>query len=112
MLSALILVALQFAAAFLGAPVVMRMLPVSGDLKIFVQAAVYAVIVWIVGLVGSFALKDVNLPSTRTLTMALIGAMIGAAMTLIPQVMALIPLKVQPVYLPLVGAIGGYFLRR
>lgn len=112
MLSKLILIAIQIAAALLGAPQVLRYIPIGGDLKIFVQAAVFAVIVWIVGLVGSFALKDVHLPSSRTLGAALAGALIGAGLTLIPELMAAIPLKVAPAYLVLAGAIAGYMIRR
>ena len=112
MLSTLILIAIQFAAALLGAPVVMKMIPISGDLAGFVQAAVFAVIVWIVGLVGSFALKDVNLPSTRTLGAAAIGALIGAALIFVPQLTAAIPLKIPGSYFAIIGAILGYMVRR
>jgi hypothetical protein len=112
MLGYIILVAIQFATAFLAAPTILRMIPIQGDLKMFVQAAIFAVIVWAVGLIGSFALKDVNLPSTKTLGAALVGALIGAALLLIPGLLAAIPIKIQPVYLPLIGAIIGYMAKR
>ena len=112
MLGRIILIAIQFATAFLGAPYVMAKLPITGDLKLFAQAAVFAILVWIVGLVGSFALKDVNLPSSRTLGSALIGALIGAALTLIPGLLAAIPIKFPTVYLPIIGAILGYMARK
>jgi hypothetical protein len=112
MLGTIILIAIQFAAALLGAPLVLAHIPVSGDLKIFAHAVIFAVITWIVGLVGSFALKDVNLPSTRTLGAALIGALIGAALTKVPGLMDMSPLKFPILYLPLIGGIIGYMARR
>jgi hypothetical protein len=112
MLGTIILVAIQFAAAFLGAPFVQKFIPVGGDLKIFVTAVIYAVIVWVVGLVGSFALKDVNLPSTKTLGAALVGALIGAGLLLIPALWAAIPIKFPKEYVPLLGAIIGYMIKR
>ncbi len=112
MLGQIILVALQFAVALLGSPLLLSQIPVSGDLKIFVHAAIFAVIVWVVGLVGSFALKDVGQPSTRTLGAALVGALIGAALTKVPGLMDASPLKFPLLYLPLIGAIVGYMVRR
>ena len=112
MLGTIILVAIQFAAAFLGAPVVLKLIPVDGDLKIFAYAVSYAVIIWVAGLIGSFALKDVNLPSSKTLGAALVGGLIGAGLTLVPGLLAAIPGKVPTLYFPLIGAIIGYMIRR
>jgi hypothetical protein len=112
MLGQIILIAFQFATALLGAPFILRAIPISGDLKILVHATVFAVVVGVVGLVGSFALKDVNLPSSKTLAAALAGALIGAASLFIPGLLAAIPLKFDRLYLPLIGAIIGYMVRR
>lgn len=112
MIGYLVLVAVQFAAAFVGAPLVLRYIPVSGDPQTFVHAAIYAVIVWIVGLVGCFVLKEVRMPTTHTLASALFGAMVGAALMFVPQLIAAIPFKFPPLYLPLAGAILGYLVRR
>lgn len=114
MLGTIILVALQFAIAFLGAPVLLAKIPVSGDPRTFVHAALYAVIVWVVGLVGSFALKDVRTPGSTTLATALVAALIGAALMLMPAVMQAMQsvVKFPPLYLPLILAICGYMLRR
>lgn len=112
MVGYLALVVLQFVAAFFGAPMALRYIPVQGDPRTFVHAVLFAVIVWIVGLVGSFVLRDVRLPTTRTLAAAIIGAVIGAALMFVPQLLAAIPLKFPPLYLPLAGAILGYLLRR
>lgn len=112
MLGKLVLIAIQAVAALMGAPFVMQHLPSSGDLRPLIQAVVFAVIVWVVGLVGSFALKDVNMPSPRALAAAIVGGLIGAAITMIPQVMSLIPLKVPATTFPIIGAIAGYFVKR
>lgn len=114
MLGLIILIALQFALALLGAPQVVRLISVPGDLKIFATAIAYAVIVWIVSLVGAFALKDINVPSGKTLGACLVGALVGAALTFIPGLTAAIPLKGidYKVYLPLLGAIIGYVAKR
>lgn len=112
MLGTIILVAIQFATALLAAPLLLRYVPVGGDLTKFAYAVAYAVIIWVVGLVGSFALKDVNLPSSRTLGAALVGGLIGAALLLVPGLMAASPIKFPPLYLPLIGAIIGYMVQR
>ena len=113
MLGDLILVAVQFAAAFLGAPEILRHIPVSGELRIFAQAAVYAVIVWLVGLVASFILKDIRQPSSSALGLALVLALAGATVVVFaPQILNAIPLKFPPLYLPLAGALLGYLIRR
>lgn len=112
MLGTIILVAIQFAAAFLGAPLILQKIPISGDLKVFAYGVAYAVIIWVVGLVGSFALKDVNLPSSKTLGSALVGGLIGAGLTLIPGLISAIPIKFPALYFPLIGAIAGYMIRR
>lgn len=114
MIGTLVLVVLQFVAAFIGAPFVLAKIPVSGDPRTFVHAAIYAVIVWIVGLVGSFALKDVRTPSTSAFAAALVGALIGAVVMMVQPAMSALEaiVKFPPLYLPLGLAIVGYLLRR
>lgn len=112
MIGYLVLGALQIAAAWLGAPQVLKYIPVSGDPKTFIHAAVFAVIVWIVGVIGSLVLKDVRMPSTATLATALVFALIFAGLLFIPQVMSAIPFKFDRMFLPLAGAILGYMFRR
>ncbi len=112
MIGYLVLGALQIAAAWLGAPQVLKYIPVSGDPKTFIHAAVFAVIVWIVGVIGSLVLKDVRMPTTATLATALVFALIFAGLLFIPQVMSAIPFKFDRMFLPLAGAILGYMFRR
>lgn len=113
MLSYLVLVALQFVAAFLGAPSVLGLIPISGDLRTFAHAAVYAVIVWVTGLIGSVFLKDVRQPGRGSLLLALILALAGAGVIeFAPYLLHAGPIKYPPLYLPLFGAILGYLIRR
>lgn len=113
MLSNLILIVLQFFVAFLAAPEVMRFIPVGGDLNTFVHAGVFAVLVWLTGIVASLVLKDVARRSVGALSLALVLALIGAALIVFaPQVIAMIPFKIAPIQVPLVLAILGYFMRR
>jgi hypothetical protein len=116
MLGYIILVIVQFAAAFVGGPQLAGRIPGldSGNVRVFVQAVIYALIVWVVGVVASILLKDVRMPGSATLTTALIGAIIGATILSIPQALnALYSVVHFPqAYLPIFGAILGYLVRR
>ena len=79
MLSRLILLLLQ-ARHCLGRGALYRALhPGLGRLQLFVYAAVFAVLVWVVGLVLSQVLRETGQPSSATLVAALVVALIGAA---------------------------------
>lgn len=113
MLGNIILIALQFVAGFLGAPELLRFIPVSGDLGVFVHAALFAVIVYVVGLIASLVLKDVPQRSPAALSMSLVLALLGAAVIVFGQsLLHALPLRFPPLYLPLILAIAGYFFRR
>jgi hypothetical protein len=115
MLGYLILLAVQIIAAWFGEPQVTRLLPgnfgpVVNDC---IEAAVYAVIVWIVGVVASLVLKDVAQPGPSTLVSALVGALIGVAIVyLLPQFGVRLPGGINEEFIPLAGAVLGYFVRR
>jgi hypothetical protein len=116
MLARLVLLAVQLIVAWFGAPYVVRYIPGLGGLQLFVYAAVFAVIVWIVGLVLSQVLRDTGLPSSATLLAALIVALIGAAIvTWLPLVAPNLrgALRTLPdLAYPLIGAAIGYHIRR
>lgn len=113
MLSTLVLIVLQFVIAFLGAPQVMRFIPVSGDLRTFVHAATFAALVWLTGMIASQVLKDVPQRSTAALALSTGLALAGAALIVFaPQLIAALPLKFPQLYVPLALAILGYFMRR
>ena len=108
MLPRIVLILLQIACAWTLTPHIIRYIPVGGDLKIFVIAIIFAIIVWLAGLVGAEVLKDTARPSGRTLTAALVVALIGAALFHVPGLMQAIPYKFDDLYVPLAGAILGY----
>jgi len=116
MLSRLILLALQLVIAWFGAPYIVRYIPGMGRMEIFVYAAVFAVIVWIVGLVLSQVLRDLGQPSSATLVSALVLALIAAAIytwlpVFVPESKGFM-LNLQEKAYPLIGALIGYTIRR
>lgn len=112
MLGRLVLIALQLAIGWFGAPYILRYLPpLGGDLQIFVHGVVFAVIIWLVGLIAAQVLKDISVPSPTTLVWALVGGLIGAALIVL-KVPAMIPLSFPPLLLPLALAILGYAIKR
>ena len=116
MLMRLILLLIQLAVAFVGAkiltPVIAPYMGSLGDLKIFVYAILFAIIIFIIGFIASAIMRDVRSPTSGTLTFSLILALIGAGVTLVPAVMDAIPLKFDTLILPLIGAALGYFVKR
>ena len=92
MIGYIILIPLQFVAAFIQCADRLAFIDLGGDARTFVHAALYAVIVWLVGLLGSVVLKGACTPSIGLL-MALVGAMIGAALIFVPAVLDAIPVE-------------------
>jgi hypothetical protein len=115
MFGRLVLLLLQIAVCWFVGPEIFKKLPQLGQLTIFVQGVVFAILTWLVGIIGAIVLKDVGQPSGSTLTAALIGALIGAGLTLIPDVTKAIGSVVKGVPIlayPLVGAVLGYAIKR
>lgn len=116
MLSRLILLALQLVVAWFAAPIIVRYLPGLGRLQLFVFAAVFAVLVWVVGLVLSQVLRETGQPSSSTLVAALVLALAGAALvTWLPLFILDVrgPMRTLPdLAYPLIGAVLGYHIRR
>jgi hypothetical protein len=77
---------------------------------------VFAVLVWVVGLVLSQVLRETGMPSSSTLVASLIVALIGAALVtwlpvFLPDVRG--PMRNLPdLAYPLIGALIGYHVRR
>jgi hypothetical protein len=116
MLARLVLLGAQLAVAWFVAPEIVRSIPRLGDFRIFVYAAVFAVLVWVVGLVLSQVLRETGMPSNSTLVTSLVVGLIFAAMILwVPQLFPdlgrLLPRIDSRIY-PLIGAVLGYHLRR
>ena len=116
MLSRLILLALQLAIGWFGAPYIVRYIPNLGGLQLFVYAVVFAVLVWVVGLILSQVLRETGMPSSSTLVTSLVVALIGAALitwlpTLVPDLAG--PMRQLPALAyPLIGAVIGYHVKR
>lgn len=116
MLSRLILLAIQLVIAWFGAPYIMRYIPGLGGLQLFVYAIVFAVLVWIVGLVLSQVLREMGMPSSATLVTCMVVALIGAA--LITWLPVLVPdlgrtmRQIPTLAYPLIGAVLGYHIKR
>ena len=116
MLSRLVLLVLQLIVAWFAAPVIVRYIPGLGRMQLFVFAAVFAVLVWVVGLVLSQVLRETGQPSSSTLVAALVLALIGAAIVtwlpaFVPDVRAAMRNLPDLAY-PLIGAVLGYHIRR
>jgi hypothetical protein len=116
MLSRLVLLALQLIAAWFAAPIVVRYIPGLGRMQLFVFAAVFAVLVWVVGLVLAQVLRETGQPSSATLVASLVLAMIGAALVtwlpvLAPDLRGAMRNLPDLAY-PLIGAVIGYHIRR
>ena len=115
MLGRLVLLLLQIAICWFIGPEIVKKLPAFGQLNIFMYAIVFAILAWVTGMVGSIVLKDVAAPSAATLTYALIGGLIGAALTLFPDVtraIAGVIKGIQTTAYPLIGVVLGYAIKR
>jgi len=116
MLSRLILLAIQLIVAWFGAPYIVRYIPGLGGLQLFVYAVVFAVLVWLVGLVLSQVLRETGMPSSATLVTCMVVALIGAALitwlpVVIPDV-ARTMRQIPNLAYPLIGAVLGYHIKR
>lgn len=115
MFGRLVLILLQLAVGWFAAPKIAVYLPKLGTLDIFVMAAIFAMVVWLVGFIGALVLKDVGQPTPSTLVVSLVCALIFAGLTLIPDVMSAIKSVIPHLdkkYYPLIGAVIGYAIKR
>lgn len=113
MLGRLVLLLVQFAAGYYAGPVLASYLPKPDVLDIFILALVYAVVVWLVGFIGSVIIKDVGQPSPATLTVSIAVALLFAGLTFIAPVMSAVNavVSVPRTIYPLIGALLGYTFR-
>jgi uncharacterized membrane protein YeaQ/YmgE (transglycosylase-associated protein family) len=116
MLARLILLALQLAIAWFAGPKIVGYIPSFSGLQLFVYGAVFAVVVWVVGLILSQVLRETPTPSSSTLVTSLVVALIGAAVikwlpTLVADAGRLLP-RIDDRLYPLIGAVLGYQIRR
>jgi len=113
-LGRIVLILIQLAVAWRLAPELKRYLPPMGDAEIFVYAVIFALLVWLVGVLGHLILKDVAQPTPSTLLFALGFAVVFAGLTLIPDVTRAIAnvVRINTLYYPLIGAVIGYAVKR
>ncbi len=113
MLGRLALIGLQIAGGWAGTPLLERYISIGGNAQTFIRGVIAAVIVWVIGLVGSQVLKDVSQPSPATLTWSVAGGLIGAAIIVFKLAqMAQISLPAPPLAIILGFAILGYQIKR
>jgi hypothetical protein len=114
MLGRLILMLLQIALAWFAAPLLAAKVPVPSNMQVFLYAVLFAMLVFIIGLVASHIIKDVGTPSSATLTWSLVAALVGAALAKFgPDVVKQIPWRQIPAnYMALGGAVLGYALKK
>lgn len=112
MLGKILLIVLQIVVAWFLGPIIVGQVAIPGEFQLFFYALVFAVIVFVTGLLASMVLKDVGTPSSGTLTAAIVVALLAALLA-----------KFGPTYIPelhtiaqrnivLAGAILGYLIRR
>lgn len=128
----LVLLCAQLALGWHAAPYVIRDIPSLGGLEpvafiaryipgfaaveLLVYAVVFALLVWVVGLILSEALKNTRSPSPATLLSALVVALAGAALIAwLPRAAPSLaePMRALPALAyPLFGAVVGYQVHR
>ncbi len=114
MLGKIILLLLQIAVAWLLAPILYSYIPVPGEFGLFLYAILFAIIVYLVGVLCGQVLRDIGVPGGGALSAALVVALIFAAIVFFaPQLLASIPGDtISHRGFVLAGALLGYWLRR
>src|SRR5262249_18366903 len=112
MLGRLVLLLLQVAIGWVGAPALMRNIQMGGLRRPFIFAVVAAIVVFLVGIIAAQVLREVAQPSSHTLSWAVVLALVAAAIwTWGPQFVPQLR-QVQAEYAVLAGAILGYMIKR
>ncbi|MFN0218171.1 MAG: hypothetical protein ACKVP4_05055 [Hyphomicrobium sp.] len=114
MLGKIILFLLQIVVAWLVTPILVANIPVPGEFNIFLYAVLFAIVVFLTGVLGGQVLREVGAPSSATLSAALIVALIFAAIVFFaPQFLAVLPGNtISHRGFVLAGALLGYWLKR
>jgi hypothetical protein len=117
MLPKIILTLLQLHVGWVYGPQVRALAPVNiGQFNIFLLALIIAVLVWLIGHIGALVLKETPAPTSATLTVTLVLALIFAGLTLIPAVTGFVNgtlrLAIPLVAYPLLGAVLGYLIKK
>jgi hypothetical protein len=111
MLGRILLILLQLAGAWFAAHFIAQYIPLSGEvLRLVLFAVLFAVMAWIIGLVGAEAIKGVNRPQGSSFALSLGLGLLGAAVVIAPLYVQSLhfTLPFPQLYLPLIGAVAGY----
>ena len=114
MLGRLVLILLQIAVGWFGTNALMGAVKLGqfSQFSLFIFAIVAAIVVYLIGIIAAQILKEVDQPSSATLSAALVFALIAAAVaTWGPQILPAIN-QVPDKYLVLAGAILGYTIKK
>lgn len=119
MLPRIVLLIIQIAAAWFLAEPIKSILPqVFGrQYDILIYAALYALIIMVVGFAGALVLKGVRVPTGATFVFSLVLACVMAGLTLIDPIRtaidAVVPLlRANHKIYVLAGALIGYLVKR
>lgn len=113
MLGKLILILVQLVIGWFASNALMSLIK-FGDLRLYIYAVVAAIVVFLIGVLGSMVLRGVGQPGSATLTMALIFALIAAVLwSFGPQILSSVPWNnIRADVAVLVGAVLGYAIKR
>jgi hypothetical protein len=115
MLSHVIALPLQVVIAWFAGPALIGLIPATGAWELFAYAVLYAVLVWIVGVVSA-EIMQAELPSAGMLVASISLAIVGAAIytwlpTFVPSMSGTWRGLAGQIF-PFVGAILGYQVGR
>ena len=114
MIGRLMLILVQFVVGWYAAQEIVKGLPSFGNLDIFLLAAIFAVLVWAIGLLAAAVLKDVSRPGPPALMFAFAAALLFSALTVFPEAqraVASVAGNLDARIYPLVGAVVGYAIQ-
>ena len=114
MLGRLILILLQVIVAWFAGPIIYSYVPSPGVFGLFVYAAIFAVLVYLTGILAAQVLQDVGTPSPAALTTSLVVALLAAAFVVfaLPYIPQFPGNTLSHRGIVLAGAILGYLMRR
>ncbi len=113
MLGRLILILVQLVVGWYASHALMTLIKI-GNFKLYIFAVIAAVVVFLIGVLGSMILRGVGQPGSATLTMSLIFALIAAVLwSFGPSIIGSIQWnRVNPRAAVMVAALLGYLVKR
>jgi hypothetical protein len=113
MLGRLLLLLLQIVIGWFGTNAIMGYIK-FGQFRLFIFAIIAAIVVFLLGVIAAQVLREVGMPTSHTLSWAVVFALIAAALwTFGPMYLRDIPWsQVKAEYAVLAGAIIGYVIKR